>query len=315
MSLRRLILCLPFLFACTQAPTKAYESQPTYRPGTKPLTNKVGTIEPLEIKPETVVVDTRPPFVFSLSHLPGAINLSWQEFTETNLKKRGQLVKDLFAKTRRLARLGISPESEVVIIGEGKTGHGEEARLAWTLQYLGIKKAEFVGKDYFDQARWVGSHVQEAPRAEVPMWKPSLQSSLLVTRDEIKKYLVKNKDLRPKDPTNVVEGEIGKDKLTKARIKIIDCRPSKEYLSGGLSFSPNVDVVNIEWKEFINDQGRPDSNTVNKLRNIGIGSDDRIIVLSQNGLESAVVVMTLLKLGIGNVGHVAGGIDEVMGRY
>ena len=76
-----------------------------------------------------------------------------------------------------------------------------------------------------------------------------------------------------------------------------------------------MDVVNIEWTEFIDDQGRPDPKIVNKLRNIGIGSGGRIIVLSQSGIESSVVVMTLLKLGIGEVGHVAGGIDEITGRF
>lgn len=310
-----IFLLLPFFFGCNVAPTKTYESQPLSRSG-KTLTAKVGTVDPIEIKTDTIVIDTRPPFVYSLSHLPGSINLSWQEFTETSLKKRGILVKDLFAKARRLARTGISIDSNVVVIGDGKDGHGEEARLAWTLQFMGVKNVEFVGKNYFDQARWVGSHVKEAPKTEATMWKPILQPQLLVTKEEVKKYLIKNKDLKPKDPTKVMEGEIGSGKMTKGRTKIIDCRPSKEYLGGsGLNFSPDVDVVNIEWSEFITEQGRPDPSILNKLRSIGIGSDSRILVLSQSGLESAVVVMTLQKLGLGDVGHVAGGIDEIQGRF
>lgn len=305
-----------FNFACTQAPTKTYESQPIYRNGgAKANTNKVGSIDPIEIKPETIVLDTRPGFVYSLSHIPGSVNLSWQEFTETNIKRKGVLVKDLFSKTRRLARLGIGLDSNIVVIGDGKGGKGDEARLAWTLRYLGIKNVEFVGKDYFDQARWVGDNVKSPPKESVPMWKPSPEPSLIVSKDEVKKYLVKNKDLKPKDPSQVMEGEIGPEKMTKGKLKIIDCRDSKEYLSGGLNFSPNVDVVNIEWTEFIDDQGRPDPKIVDKLRNIGIGSGGRIIVLSQGGIESSVVVMTLLKLGIGDVGHVAGGIDEIIGRF
>lgn len=305
-----------FNFACTQAPTKTFESQPVYRHGGgKTNTNKVGSIDPIEIKPETIVLDTRPGFVYSLSHIPGSINLTWQEFTETNLKRKGALVKDLFAKTRRLARLGIGPDSNVVVIGDGKSGKGDEARLAWTLRYLGIKNVEFVGKDYFDQARWVNDSVKTSPKVAVPMWKPNLNSFLLVSKEEVKKYLVKSKDLKPKDSSQVMEGEIGAEKMTKGRLKIIDCRDSKEYLTGSLNFSPDVDVVNIEWTEFIDDQGRPDPKIVNKLRNIGIGSGGRIIVLSQSGVESSVVVMTLLKLGIGEVGHVAGGIDEITGRF
>jgi thiosulfate/3-mercaptopyruvate sulfurtransferase len=314
------LLVVLLLIGCSQAPTKGYEKQSVFRPGSKNImsitTTKTGTIEPIEIKPQTVVIDTRPPFVYTLSHLPGSMNMSWQEFTETSLKKRGMLVKDLFAKARRLARAGIAPESEVIVVGDGKSGKGEEARLAWTLRYLGVKNVEFVGKDYFDQARWVGSHVQEAPKANVPMWKPVLETNLLVSKDEIKKYIVKGKDLKPKDPTNVVEGEIGHEKMKRGRVKVIDSRPSKDYLAGsGLHFSPEVDVVNIEWTEFIDEQGRPDPAIISKLRQIGIGSDSRIIVLSQNGLESATVVMTLLKLGITDVGHVAGGIDEILGRF
>ncbi len=304
-----------FNFACTQAPTKTYESQPVYRHGGKANTDKVGSIDPIEIKPETIVLDARPPFIYSLSHIPGSVNLGWQEFTETNLKRKGILVKDLFSKTRRLARLGIGLESSVVVIGDGKSGKGDEARLAWTLRYLGIKNVEFVGKDYFDQARWVNDRVKTPPKESAPMWKPSFDTSLLVSKEEVKKFLVKSRDLKPKDSSKVVEGEIGAEKMTRSRLKIIDCRDSKEYLSDGLNFSPDVDIVNIEWTEFIDDQGRPDPKIVNKLRNIGIGTGGRIIVLSQSGIESSVVVMTLLKLGIGEVGHVAGGIDEITGRF
>lgn len=304
------------IISCTQAPTKVYEAPSVNRGSPAPkLIAKTGVLSPIEIKPETVVLDTRAPFVFTLSHLPGSINMSWQEFTETNLKHKGLLVKDLFSKARRLARLGISPESHVVVIGDGKSGHGEEGRLAWTLKYLGVKNVEFVGKDYFDQARWIGSHVVEAPRAAQPMWKPNLDSTLVVEISEIKKYIVKSKDLKPKDSSKVMEGEIGESngKLSRPGPVIIDCRTAKDYFSGsGVSFSPQVRVVNIQWSEFVDDTGRPDPSIKAKLSKIQITPDSRIIVLSDNGLESGAVVAALTELGFGLAGHMAGGYGELL---
>ena len=114
-----------------------------------------------------------------------------------------------------------------------------------------------------------------------------------------------------------MEGEIGEsgNKLSRPGTIIIDCRAAKDYFSGaGVSFSPQVRVVNIQWSEFIDDTGRPDPAISNKLSKIQITPDSRIIVLSDNGLESGAVVMSLRQLGFSFSGHLAGGYGELLGK-
>ncbi len=301
-----LLFLILSLASCASAPTKVYESVPLTRG--KPLAPKVPPKKELVISEQTVIIDSRPAFVYALSHLPKSINLSWQEFTETK-PPRGRLVKDLFAKTRRLARIGISPSTPVVIIGEGKVGKSEEGRLAWTLRYLGVKDVDFASKDYFDQAKWVSTpaNSEEAMPQSVAPWKPDLQKNLLVDKEEMKGLIVsKHKWEKMKRDENAAA------KLTKPEVKIIDVRPAKEYLaSDKVQFLS--EILNIEWTEFFDDKERVNFEMLERLRQVKVTPQNRIVVLSQSGIESAAVTLALQNLGFVNAGNFAGGYEELAG--
>lgn len=290
--MKKLLAGFLLLGACETQPTKVFENS-------KPVNAKTSTSDlsnELTITDKTIFVDTRSAFLFNLSHMPGAINLGWQEFAETNGRYQRRLVKDLYHSTRRLARLGIGPDSSIVVIGDGRSGQGEEGRLAWTLRYLGISDVHFAGKDYFDQTKWIHAKAPGVPRASVPPWKPALKKNLIVEFDELQK-------LKKASPG------VG------AKSLLIDVRNSDEFLKRlPYIVNPNVKVLNIEWHEFIDEKGRPNNSVGGKLSQLGVGAEHRIVVLGESGVESGLVVEALLALGFFNSGHFVGGMRELAER-
>ncbi|MDZ4662268.1 MAG: rhodanese-like domain-containing protein [Pseudomonadota bacterium] len=285
--MKKYLAGLLLLGACETQPTKVFESS-------KPLIPKAVVYE-LSISEKTVLLDSRSVFLFNLSHMPGAINLSWDEFTDSGAKTKGRLVKDLYHSARRLARLGVGPESSIVVIGEGRDGKGEEGRLAWTLRYLGVTDVHFASKDYFDQTKWIHVKAAEIALPSIPSWKPKLNKAIIVEKEEIQR-------LRLAGPN------------TSAKSLVVDVRDSQEFLKSLPSVvNPNIRVINIEWKEFIDEKGRPNIEVARKLRGVNIGNEMRVVVIGETGVESGLVVEALLALGFSNAAHFPGGMRELSG--
>lgn len=282
----RLLLPLLFLLGCAQGPTKIYETE---SPESLYLKNTLS--RPILIEEDTLIIDARPAFDYALAHVPGAISVQWTDFTDPRGPRPGLLKVDLYPEIRRLASMGISPGSKIVVVGKGKKGNGEEARLAWTLLYLGIKNVQVAELDSLG-LRF--SNLQPAPRPSHDVWKLKLVTAYLADRKEIIKVAT-----RPQSQN----------------MHIIDVRSKDEYFSKSKRLEyevPDLRAVNIEWKEFFTLQGRPNSAMITQLQAININLDDRIIVISNNGLRSGAVTYTLLALGFKNAANYAGGYTDLI---
>ncbi len=256
------------------------------------------TAEPDEIvlSDKLVIVDARPYFEYSMSHLPNSLHLRWEDFSQVKEPVRGLLEKDTFFLTRRLARLGISPDTPVVVVGRGPAGLGEEGRMAWTLKYLGVKDVRFCVVDYF-QTNLVNS--PSAPLPNAPIWKPNIDESLVISRDEFLKHVVRSKD---------AENSI-----------LIDVRPSLEFLGKVKRYAfskriPDVGAINIPWTEFFTAKGFPKADFREQLTSLGITPEKRVVVVSDFGAESAAVTLALRDLGYKRATNFAGGYMELVGK-
>jgi thiosulfate/3-mercaptopyruvate sulfurtransferase len=293
MSRAAIFLVMPLLASlwvgCQSKPTKTFESNAAKLragPGEK-------NSELPQISIDTVIIDARPAFEYSLSHLNGAINLRWDDFTLQKEPFRGLLDGDLYFHARRLARLGIGPDTPVVVVGRGQQGKGEEGRLAWTLKYLGIKNVSFAHIDVFDRPR---ARDEAPPREPVPIWKPVLDDSLIVDRAVLLK-----RTMRTSADTSTI---------------IIDVRPPSEYLGKATSKlgnpPPDLGAINIPWNEFITHQGTANLNIKEMLLQVEISPEKEIIVLSNGGIESATATLVLRELGFTKAANYAGGYMELM---
>ncbi|MCB0386109.1 MAG: hypothetical protein KDD43_12010 [Bdellovibrionales bacterium] len=251
---------------------------------------------PVAITDETVVIDVRPSFDFTMAHIPSSINLQWEEFAQVRGAVPGLVQSDLTRVAKRLALKGIGPTSQVVIVGKGLEGQGEEGRMAWTLFYLGVPKVQITDIKNFDRML---TNIESTPLQNYEDWKPQVISSVLADRKEVLQA-----SLSRKDPME--------------KVHILDVRSKKEYFSKkgfGLGYNvPDIQAMHIEWKEFFTAGGQVKESMRNQLRGVGIGINDRILVISNRGVRSGAVTMALLALGFQRSANYAGGYTELLLR-
>jgi len=273
------------LCACAQTSKKIYAT------GEVDISTLRASLKiPIRIEKETIIFDTRSNFDFALSHLPQAVNLQWSEFADLKGAYPSHVKKNLDAEVRRLALLGITPNTPIVVVGRGLEGGGEEGRLAWTLLYLGFKDVQTA---HMDRLGLHYSNVEVTARKNAPSWAPVLRPSLVASREEV---------------IRVATGKFDE------HIHIIDVRSRDEYFSKNeyLQYAvPDLRAIHIEWKNFFNEQGRPNLEILDQLKSVNIQPEDRILVISNNGVRSAAVTYALLSLGYEKAANVAGGYREL----
>lgn len=278
-----------YLTACQTGPSKVYETR-----NLNVDLLKQGAREELRINESTVIVDARRVFDYHLAHVSGSVNLQWTEFSEHRSEVPGQLKQDKYAMTRRLARLGISPNKKVIVVGYGQQGQGEAGRLAWTFLVLGLPNVQMADFYYFrDQV----TNTKSPPLEVQPIWKPRINEEIIADRTEFLKAVTAAED-------------IGED------VHIIDVRTKKEYFSkkqmGGEYETPNLRALHIDWREFITKQGRPNLSLADKLEEVGVKPDDRVYLISNQGVRSATATIALLSMGYAGAANFAGGYAALL---
>lgn len=297
-----LVLIGSLAVSCASQPTRVEEGRERrLESSTLGASGEPATVT---IDEKTIVVDARSAFDFTLAHIPRAVPLSWTDFTQSDEAVRGVLQKDLFSLAARLARIGITPESKVVVVGRGVSGEGEEGRIAWTLAYLGVRDVHAVPMSYF---KGTLTSQKDPPPRPLPLWKPTPQRDLLVTKEEILNVINKGGVHKP---------IVFQDEGVLRQYRIIDVRTPREYLGKegfGLKHRiPNMDAINIAWQEFFDESGRPNPAIREQLRELGFEDHHRVIVISERGLRSAAVTMALKELGVPDVGNYAGGLRDLL---
>lgn len=272
-----IIFAMLFVTSCQQKPTKVVAQEA--------VIGSTLTAENL-IKQKAVILDARAPFEFNISHVPGAINVQWEDFSQPNSIYKGLLQNDLFALARRLALIGIDPETKVVVLGKGSQGQGEEGRIAWTLNVLGVRDVYTLHHNSYREM----NVTKEAPPVEnKPYWKPQVQEPLMVTF-KVFKQLATNKD---------------------SGIVLIDVRSSQEFeLHNIPRKSIKARLINIEWKQFFDEKGLPDKQVETKLSALSIAKDSKIVVLSNHGVRSGAATYALTFLGYTKASNFAGGYEQ-----
>jgi 3-mercaptopyruvate sulfurtransferase SseA len=286
-----LALWLVVLTGCQIAPkTKVGESR---RRDFVRVTEK--SAKPLVISEMTVVLDTRSSFDYGLNHVLNSHRLPWSALAEQEAS--GEVLRDKHRAAVRLALLGITPQTPVVVVGYGSAmGQGEEGRLAWNLLYLGFQDVQVTGVEPL--RRQMTPNPTPAPQNVSPA-KLDVRDDLQIGRDEFINLVAQPK-LR-----------------LEKRIHIIDVRSEKEYVNKvhslpGKGPLPDINAINIEWKQFYGPDGRPDLRFKDKLGALSILPKDRVIVISNRGVRSGAAAYALLAMGFERVQNFTGGWKSLM---
>lgn len=274
------------LTGCATLPTKTYQKNETK--------TQAGETQ-LNLSDLTVLIDARLPFEYAVSHVNGSYNMQWTDFTHREEWRRGVLEGDSFFHARRLARLGLTPQTPIVLIGKGLQGQGEEGRLAWTFMVLGFSDVQLAHIDSFNRA-WTKD---EAPVREAKaIWKPEVKEKLWIDRREFLKHAMTAETRRP-------------------NVKIFDVRSVDEYL-GKLQtlprgkHTPDFGAINIPWTEFFERDNRLRLEIQQQLNSIGLSKDNEILVISNQGVRSAAVTFALQKMGYTKARNFMGGYRELL---
>jgi thiosulfate/3-mercaptopyruvate sulfurtransferase len=255
------------LGGCATKPTVLTETS-TRRFGAAPA-----LMRPVLLDESTVILDARPAFEYSMARIPRSLNINWVDFSERDPMSRGWPQKDSFAAARRLARMGIAPDSKVVVFGLGPDGQGEEGRVAWLLAYLGVENVQFarfgavksrvttealpeMARSEFEEARatfgGAGSRLSESDRSKRTHEKGTGVSGALLGDNQPSEGSIEAKPVwKPELESTLIAtraevlGAFENRAVEKAWsfqgarpkfYRIIDVRSAKEYLgkSGGL---------------------------------------------------------------------------------
>ncbi|MBK9294403.1 MAG: hypothetical protein IPM57_08145 [Oligoflexia bacterium] len=232
------------------------------------------------LKSGPVVLDARPFFEYSSGHAEKAQPIRWEDYSQIEVPNKGLLEPDLNLIVRKLRAYGISPDSEVIILGKGKNGSGEEGRIAWMLNYLGIKNIKIKYEPSFVAKRTVLT-IQNNYSANI--WLPKANENIRIRMGELKKILNK------KDKNYV----------------LIDTRSEEEFNQKHLP-----GAIHIDFKEFISSNNEPlnESEFKSLMTKNKISFESELIFYCSTGVKSGYATFVATQNGF-NARHFDGGSD------
>lgn len=307
-----LIIILMGLGACQMKPTKVTSQA-------EALIKEKSIDSDELISSGVIVLDTRSPFDYNLSHIPGSLNVQWQDFSSADKAQIGKLDPDSFAIARRFALMGVDPYTEVVVVGKALEGSGEEGRIAWMLNFLGVQKVKTLAFNLFKfqmiQAK------EERPPKNKPIWKPILHENLNIEFHEFNDYLTQDNRLQQKVtwPTKARSsalqgaGILNYPSNIKMNI-VLDVREESEVKQRPFLLHQKERVLNISWKNFFNSDGTVNKAIVEILKKQNITSDTNIVVVSDQGKRSAAVTYALLTFNFAKTRNFSPGLNYFFSR-
>lgn len=278
-------------------------------PSTRGSSTETAVVDPkaeaarvLALQP--VILDTRSPLDYGVSHVPGAINVLWSDFGRPGSRDPGVLDPDHFGLARRLALWGVTPEKPVLVIGfNSAREQGEAGRVAWMLRFLGVNQV-IVGSD----AIYRGSIPRgaERPRNE-PSWIPSIRQELEISLPDFlaRASAPQRSGIITKARRSALGGMIVPEKPTVNRV-IVDVRDENEVEAIPTEHL-KIKLVRIPWRQFYLPDGRINPEGKKFLTDQNVGEASELLIVSEDGAKGAAATFALESLGWTKLGFVSAG--------
>jgi thiosulfate/3-mercaptopyruvate sulfurtransferase len=229
---------------------------------------------------DLVLIDVRGVAAYS-SHIPGAVNSTWHEYSDPSAVSKGVLNPNIAQLEQRLRALGINQGSDVVIYSNPFDNWGDEGRMFWMLQYLGHPSVRILDGGW---VKWVAE--QRRFEHEVVKPKPgdftaSAHPDLIILKDALKKLV----------------------KAPHPHTVIVDARSVEEYAGKEIDGLPRAghipSAINISWNQFLNKDAtvKPADQVRNIFEDHGLREDQEIITYCLGGVRAAWVYSLLRYVG------------------
>lgn len=244
------------------------------------------------MRSETVtLIDTRDEAVYAQGHIPGAINIH-HIFTYLATDKNGGL--EMLAQTfiAEFSGAGIRETDHIVMYEDTlSNGFGQSGRGYFILKYLGHKNVQVLDGGFAAWERAGYRASVEVPVREKTQYRATIDSSIVVTKEEILASLSDDK------------------------VVLLDCRDKDEWIGEssspyGKDFSPRKGripgAVWLEWYElFDRTSGIPffksDSEILDLCSTVGITKESDVIIYCFKGSRASTTLIAFQKAGIKKV--------------
>jgi thiosulfate/3-mercaptopyruvate sulfurtransferase len=256
-----------------------------------PLLIDTETLEQNLGRPGLAIIDVRGKAAYAFGgHIPGAVHSTWHDYSDPNAIAKGLLNPDLSAIEQRIRGLGISQDTDVVIYSNPFDNWGDEGRMFWMLEYLGLDKSRILDGGW---VKWVAEKRRYEHGVNSP--QPGTFEALprpdrIAMKDELKQ-IVK----RPHPET-----------------MLLDARSLEEYVGKEIAGIPRPghipSAVNVPWNGFLNpDATLKDPNAMKaSLAERGLHPGQEIVCYCTGGVRSAWVYFVLKVVGYPRVRNYPG---------
>ena len=238
-----------------------------------------------------VMIDVRGKAAYMFGgHIPGAVHATWHDFSDPNAAAKGLLDPDVSRLEQKIRALGINNDSDIVIYSNPFDNWGDEGRMFWMLQYLGLTQLRILDGGWVkwvaEKRRFEHMNVTVKPGS----FTATPQPELIVMKDELKK-LVK----RPHPETIIV-----------------DARSLEEYAGKEVQGIPRPghipSAISVPWNGFLNPDAtvRDAEKLKAALEEKGVQEGREVICYCTGGVRSAWLYVVLKLVGYDKVRNYPG---------
>lgn len=191
-------------------------------PSGSALASSLRRIQPTELSGthSFIVLDARSRKIWSQSHIPGAVSISWEDYTAVDEKNIAYRTLPVEALAAKLGENGISETSPVVVYADADSSWGGEGWLCWILAWIGHK----------GEIRLLDGGIKAWKDLGYP-----LKQTIKKNKPVLYTYSV-NKEINIS--TRDIQSNPGK-------IQLVDTRSVFEWFKGSIP-----GAVHINWKKF-----------------------------------------------------------------
>ncbi|MGH7227642.1 MAG: sulfurtransferase, partial [Nitrospiraceae bacterium] len=223
-------------------------------------------------------------------HIPGAVHATWHEFSDPKAVAKGLVHPDTSLLERKIRELGVNNDSDIVIYSNPFDNWGDEGRMFWMLQYLGLTNLKILDGGW---VKWVAEERPYEHGTAIPKpgdFRASPVPQLIMMKDELKQ-LVK----RP-HPESL----------------IADARSLEEYAGKEVVGIPRPghipSAISVPWNTFL----KPDATLKDldeiktSLQEKGLNETMEVICYCTGGVRSAWLYFVLKVVGYPKVRNYPG---------
>lgn len=243
--------------------------------------------------PKYTILDTRSSILRWKNKVSGAKSISWEELSRTDVPRKGELL-ELNLVRKKINDLGIKQNETILVLGDGRSGWGEEGRIVWSLREAGFHQSYWVDGGYqtFEKQFQKKTNPKNGNPTQVPLsGETKANQTLAILKEEIIKS------------------------LSSKQYQILDTREPREF-SGATPYGESrgghiPGAKSVFYQELFDAQGNIKSKVEVELylKQLGIQKEKPIIAYCTGGVRSAFVVGVLRTYGY-NAYNYAGSMWE-----